>query len=207
MIRNLKKIKSDQDYTPVEEKASSVEVKTEKTSFILSETDTPSGSEMSKMLTKTSVVEGDSSISETVTKITSSKVISSDISEDKFITTTETEKDEDVFESITTITTTTLIKSDDSEEMISKTSIKDQDTFIKESLQYEEDLQKAKEAELELSRSTTKYETTIVSTSLSEKLDQSLTSKTDEIKESSIVDKVAETQKSPSHDLDEEKRY
>ncbi|GFR01220.1 microtubule-associated protein futsch [Trichonephila clavata] len=104
------------------------EIKKEETSFVLSTSDSPSATEISKLLIKTNVIEDDSSISETVTKISSSKIVSSEIDEDTFTTVTKTEKDEDEFKSITTITTTTLIKSGDSikeEKLTSKRSEKD----------------------------------------------------------------------------------
>ncbi|GFT28840.1 microtubule-associated protein futsch, partial [Nephila pilipes] len=100
------------------------EIKKEEQSFVLSATDTPSESEISKLLIKTNIVEGDSTVSETVTKISSSKTVSSEVSEETFTTVTKTEKDEDTFESVTTITTTKLIRSGDSdaaEQFISKT--------------------------------------------------------------------------------------
>ncbi|GFY43913.1 microtubule-associated protein futsch, partial [Trichonephila inaurata madagascariensis] len=104
------------------------DIKKEETSFVLSTSDSPTASEISKLLIKTSVTEDDSSISKTVTKISSSKIVSSEIDEDTFTTVTKTEKDEDAFESITTITTTTLTKPDDSikeEKLTSKRSEKD----------------------------------------------------------------------------------
>ncbi|KAF8795246.1 Microtubule-associated protein futsch like protein [Argiope bruennichi] len=112
------------------------EIKTEETSFVLKTSDMPSSSEVSKILTTTSITEGDSTVSETKSKIISSKVVSSDISEETSAITVKTEKEEDAFETITTITTTKIIKSDDLDHL-KETVTKEMEKVPDDSLSFE----------------------------------------------------------------------